>query len=252
VQLAAAWLAWPGCGLYLRRFRQLSGFPLGYREKHFDLDTEAGRKAAWRDYWWNDHAFLREHFQNAHQISPRMWRTNQPSPEQLRRWRDDHGVRTVINLRGDTAASFTALEKRACRDLGLDLHFLKIESRGAPDPVLLKEAREIFGSIAYPALMHCKSGADRAGVMSVFYMHLVEGVPLEEARRQLSNKYLHISAGKTGILGFFWDEYARAHAESGIDFWVWLDTAYDREDLRARYKPTPVGDWLVDRVLGRE
>jgi protein tyrosine/serine phosphatase len=220
--------------------------------KHYDLTTEAGRKAAWRDYWWNDHAFLRERFQNAHQISPRLWRTNQPSPDQLRRWRDEHGVRTIINLRGDTPASFTALEKQACVDLGLDLHFLKIESRGAPDPALLKEARDVFGRIAYPALLHCKSGADRAGLMSVFFLYCIEGVPLAEARKQLSNKYLHVSAGKTGILGFFWDEFARAHTATGIDFWTWLDTDYDRDDLKARFRPTPVGDWLVDRVLGRE
>jgi protein tyrosine/serine phosphatase len=225
---------------------------VGYRAKHFDLDTKDGYKAAWRDYWWNDHAFLRARFQNAHQISPRMWRTNQPSPDQLKVWRDEHGVRTIINLRGDTPASFTVLEKRACAELGLDLHFLKIESRGAPDPELLKQAREVFGRIQYPALLHCKSGADRAGVMSVFYLYCIEGVPLEVARQQLSNKYLHVSAGKTGILGFFWDEFARAHAATGVDFWTWLDRDYDRDDLKARFKPTPVGSWLVDRVLGRE
>ena len=32
-------------------------------------------------------------------------------------------------------------------------------------------------------LMHCKSGADRAGLMSVLYRHLHEGVPIEEAKR---------------------------------------------------------------------
>lgn len=231
---------------------RLDPIPVGYRAKHYDLDTDAGRKAAWRDYWWEDHAFLREWIRNAHQISPRLWRSNQPSPDQLRAWRDEHGIRTVINLRGDTPASFTALEKRACADLGLDLHFLKIESRGAPDPELLKEARDLFATITYPALIHCKSGADRAGLISVFYLYCIEGVPLAEARQQLSNRYLHVSAGKTGILGFFWDEFARAQAATGVDFWTWLDRDYDREDLKAHFKPTPVGNWLVDRVLGRE
>lgn len=217
----------------------------------FDLSTPEGRKAAWSDYWWKDHAFLRARFQNAHQISPRMWRANQPSPEQLAGWKE-RGIRTILNLRGDTDSSFTVLEKEACADLGLDLHFLKIESRGAPDPVLLRQAKDLFATMAYPAMMHCKSGADRAGLMSVFYLYQVEGVPLEEARRQLALRYLHVSAGKTGILGFFWDEYARARDATGIEFWTWLDTVYDRTDLRARFRPTPAGTWLVDTLLKRE
>ncbi|MCA3698062.1 MAG: protein tyrosine phosphatase, partial [Aquidulcibacter sp.] len=95
----------------------------------FDLTTPERRKAAERDYWWNDHAFLRARFQNKYQISPRMWRTNQPSPKQLAEWKD-FGIKTIVNLRGDTDASFTVLEKEACEQLGLNLVFLHSESRG--------------------------------------------------------------------------------------------------------------------------
>jgi protein tyrosine/serine phosphatase len=224
---------------------------VGYKEQHFDLSRPEGWAAARKDYFWNDHAFFRVRFQNAHQISPRMWRSNQPSPEQLEAWHRA-GIRTVFNLRGDVPASFTAMEKATCERLGMTCHFLKIESRGAPDPVLLKEAFTLFQSCQYPALMHCKSGADRAGLMSVFYLYLVEGVPLDEARKQLSWNYLHAAAGRTGILDFFWDEFARAHTASGVDFWTWLDRDYDRADLRARFRPQPAMAWFVDNVLRRE
>jgi protein tyrosine/serine phosphatase len=224
---------------------------MGYKFRHFDLSTEAGWQEARRDYYWNDHAFFRTRFQNAHQISPRMWRSNQPSPEQLEAWAAK-GIRTVFNLRGDVPASFTEMERETCRRLGMACHFLKIESRGAPDPVLLKEAYELFQTCDYPALLHCKSGADRAGLISVFYLHLVEGVPLDQARKQLSFAYLHVAAGRTGILDFFWDEYARANAATGVDFWIWLDRDYDRAALRARFKPQPALAWFVDHVLRRE
>lgn len=217
----------------------------------FDVSTPEGRKLAWDDYWWKDHAFLRKNFQNAHQISDKMWRTNQPSPEQLEVWRDK-GIKTIVNLRGDTDSSFTALEKEACEKLGLNLLFFKVESRGAPDPEIMRPLETALKTLEYPALMHCKSGADRAGFASVFYLYRIEGVPLEEARKQLALKYLHVSAGKTGILGHFWDQYAAAKAQSGIEFWDWVDNVYDRVKLRAEFKPTPVGSWLVDRVLGRE
>jgi protein tyrosine/serine phosphatase len=169
----------------------------------------------------------------------------------LAAWKD-FGIKTIINLRGDTDASFTVLEKEACAQLGLDLVFIHSESRGAPYAERLLEAKKVFETITYPALMHCKSGADRAGTMSVFYLYAIEGVPLEVARRQLSLKYLHISAAKTGILDFFWAEWAKIEATGRIDFWTWLTTEYDRDALKARFKPQPALAWIVDRVLQRE
>ena len=44
--------------------------------------------------------------------------------------------------------------------------------------------------------MHCKSGADRAGIVAVMYKLLHEKAPFEEAVEQLSFKYGHIKQGK--------------------------------------------------------
>ncbi len=46
----------------------------------FDLTTPLGRAKAYADYLWNDHAYLRLGFSNAHWISEELVRTNQPSP----------------------------------------------------------------------------------------------------------------------------------------------------------------------------
>ena len=54
-------------------------------------------------------------------------------------------------------------------------------------------------------LMHCKSGADRAGLMSVLYRFLHEGVPLKEATQELSLKYGHFRQADTGILDYFFE-----------------------------------------------
>ena len=73
-------------------------------------------------------------------------------------------------------------------------------------------AKDLFESIEYPALMHCKSGADRAGLMSVLYKLLREKVPFEQAVEQLSLKYLHVKHGKTGMLDAFFQAYADYNA----------------------------------------
>jgi protein tyrosine/serine phosphatase len=166
----------------------------------YDLSLPAGRRRAYLDYLWKDHAYLRVGFQNAHWISPELVRTNQPWPHQLKWWRD-HGIRTVINLRGGFDGSFYALEKEACERLGLKLVDFTVTSREAPSKEQVRGAKELFETMQYPALMHCKSGADRAGVMGVLYAHFRLGMSIRDAVQQLSFRYLHVKAGKTGRAG---------------------------------------------------
>ena len=55
-----------------------------------------------------------------------------------------------------------------------------------PDKETVHAMANVFEHLEYPVLMHCKSGADRAGLMSVLYSHLHKGEPIEVAIRQLS------------------------------------------------------------------
>jgi protein tyrosine/serine phosphatase len=218
----------------------------------FDLSTPAGRRRAHRDYLWNDHAFLRVRFQNAHWISPELVRTNQPSPRQLRGWKE-RGIKTVINLRGGFDSSFYALEKEACEHLGLNLVDFTITSREAPSKARVRGARELFQSIEYPALMHCKSGADRAGIMSVLYMHFRLGLPIREALQQLSFRYLHVRQGKTGVLDYVFERYLAEAEPQGIDFLDWIESeAYDPVRLKEDFRAQWWGALLTERMLKRE
>jgi protein tyrosine/serine phosphatase len=215
-----------------------------------DLNTKEGQARAWRELYLGDHGFLRLRFRNAHQVSEKIWRSNQPSPPQLEDWAKA-GIKTVVNLRGDNPKGYTILEKEACARLGMALIFLPTESRGAPKLDRLLKAKEAFETMAYPALLHCKSGADRAGFMTVFFQHVMQGQALAEAQDHLSLKYLHIKAGKTGILDAFWDQWAIAHAE-GAEFWDWLANTYDEAALNRSFKPDSFGSFIVDAVLRRE
>ena len=143
-------------------------------EDRFDLSTPRGRAMAYADYLWNDHAYLRLGFSNAHWISEELVRANQPWPHQIAAWKA-RGIRTIVNLRGGFDASFHALEKDACERLGLNLVDFTITSREVPSRERVLGAKRLFETLEYPALMHCKSGADRAGIMSVLYMHFRKG-----------------------------------------------------------------------------
>src|SRR4029078_851269 len=112
--------------------------------------------------------------------------------------------------------SFHQLEKQACAKHGIALVNFTVNSRAIPKPDHVKGAKALFDHIAYAALMHCKSGADRVGLMSVLYLHLRKGVPLEQATRMLSWRYGHIRQGRTGVLDYFFERYLAEGAPKGL------------------------------------
>lgn len=216
----------------------------------FDLTRPGGRLRAYLDFVFGDHAFLRLGFENAHWISPEMVRANQPWPFQLRWWKA-RGIKTVINLRGESDAGHFVLEREACRRLGLTLAPFKVYSREAPTREIVLEARRLFETIEYPALMHCKSGADRAGVMSVLYAHFRLGLPISEAARQLSMRYGHFRQGHTGVLDYAFERYL-AEAD-GVSYADWVTRpAYDPAAIKRDFRAGWWGTLLTEKLLRRE
>ncbi len=220
----------------------------------FDLTTRLGRLKTILDYLWTDHAFLRVGFQNAHWIGEDLVRTNQPWPFQLKWWRD-HGVRTVVNLRGgDYDTSFYALEKQACADLGLELINLPMGSREVPSRERVRAAKHTFETMAYPAVMHCKSGADRTGLMGVLYRHFHLGEPIREALgKELGLRTLHVRHGKTGVLDYLFERYLAEAEPQGISFMDWVESpAYDPARIKADFQAGWWGTLLTEKLLRRE
>jgi protein tyrosine/serine phosphatase len=218
----------------------------------FDLTTPGGRRRAVLDHLWHDHAYLRLGFSNAHWISHELVRTNQPWPFQLAAWAR-RGIRTVINLRGGMATSFRALEVDACARHGLELVDFVVASRDVPSAEKVLAARELFETVRYPALMHCKSGADRAGIMAVFYKHFRQGQSIREALSQLSPRYLHVRAGLTGVLDYIFERYLAEGEPTGQSFVDWVQSdAYDPVRLKAEFRAGWWGTQLTERLLRRE
>jgi protein tyrosine/serine phosphatase len=218
----------------------------------FSLETAADRRRTVLDHLWKDHAWLRLGFSNAHWISDELVRTNQPWPFQLKAWKA-RGVRTVINLRGGFHTSFRALEVDACARYGLELVDFVVASRDVPTADKILAARRLFETIRYPALMHCKSGADRAGIMGVLYKHFRQGLPIREAIEQLSPRYLHTKAGLTGVLDYIFDRYLAEGEPAGLSFEAWVQTpAYDPVAIKADFRAGWWGTVLTERLLRRE
>ncbi len=217
----------------------------------FDLSTPDGRRRAQSDLQWRDHGFLRVWFQNAHWISDEMVRSNQPSPTQIAQWAGQ-GIKTIINLRGGTDSGFHALEREACAKHGIALVNFTVKSRDVHPSEVIFAARDLFETITYPALMHCKSGADRAGFMAALYRHFRKNERIEVAMQQLSLKYLHVRQGKTGMLDFFFERYLEYANTTPISFADWVRDVYDPASVKTAFMQSWWGNTLVDKVLRRE
>jgi len=204
----------------------------------------------WYELMVKDHGVLRLRWHNLHQIDADMWRSNQPTPARLKQAKA-LGIKTIINLRGPRNDGGWRLEAEACDALGLKLVDFTARSRAAPDKQMLHDTRELFQSIDGPALLHCKSGADRAGIMSALYLLMHKGRPAAEALEQLSFKYLHVRQAKTGLLDTFIEAYMPYEAK-GVDLFDWIDTIYDPEALQANFMARGWANRLVDDILKRE
>ena len=203
---------------------------------------------------WHDHAYLRLGFMNAHWVGPDLVRTNQPWPHQLAAWKEKHGIRTVLNLRGGGyLTGFYVLEREACERLGIQLIDFPVSSREAPSLEQVEGAKALFETMDYPVLMHCKSGADRAGIMAVLYAHFRLGQKVSQAVGQLSKRHGHFREGMTGVLDYVVELYLKDGEPKGLDFLQWVERPeYDPAKIKAEFRANWWGKLLTDRVLRRE
>jgi len=215
------------------------------------VDGSVGRVRAWAHMLLVDHGVFRLVYLNKHRVSERLWRSAQPAPHQLAKLKAD-GVRTIVNLRGGREHGSWQLQKDACDRLGLKLAEFIVRSRGAPDREAILSAKAFFDGLAYPAVFHCKSGADRAGFVAALYLIVEEGRTVDEALRQLSPRYGHFRFAKTGILDAFFERYRVEGEARGIPLMTWARTIYDPEALERDFKPRFWSELLADRLMRRE
>jgi len=210
-----------------------------WRESFGDsIATPAKRRQAQRHFDWVDHGILRRFWTNFHPVATGVYRSNQPSAHRLRRYKA-RGIRSILNLRGTSLYSYYLFEREACDALGLSLTDINLSANELPSRETLIELEGYFKSLERPLLIHCKSGADRAGFAAALYLLLIEGAPIEQAQKQLGFwKYLHIKASSKGILDYCLENYRQTNKVYPIAFRDWMLNVYDPEALTAAFNAT--------------
>lgn len=192
--------------------------------------TDADRKQAERYVFWMDHGLLRTFWTNFAEVDTGVYRSNHPAHSRLESYRD-MGIKSVLNLRGTPAKPHHILEVESCEKLGLELFSLALHARRPPRADVLADLFELFDRIPRPFVMHCKSGADRAGMASALYL-LDQGASVDEARKQLSFRFLHIKRSKTGVQDHLLDLYEDRLKKGPISIRDWISIEYSPIELR--------------------
>ena len=231
---------------------------MGFKDKFIEFDRKwresfsgnlkdpVRRRSAERHAWWIDHGLLRSLYDNEFEISKGIYRSNQPSPKKIEYW-FNKGVRTILNLRGESDQGAYYLEKEACKTLGINLINHQLGASTLKSKEVLLELCKILKNIKGPLLMHCKSGSDRAGLASVIYLIAVKKVNPSVAANQLSIKYLHLRWYITGVLDYMISEYVNAFEQTGIEFEDWLENDYNRDQLLTTFF-NGRGKWSMRRL----
>ncbi len=200
-----------------------------------DISTRAARRSSRWHFLLTDHAILRILWTNFYPVAKGVFRSNQPSPKRLEAYKK-RGIKSVLNLRGASPYSHYLFESEACEKLGLPLSSIHLKPASLPSRETILELETHFRTLEKPFVMHCKSGADRAGFASALYLLLIEKQPVEIAARQLSFRYLHIKASKKGIFHYCLEKYRKTNEVSPIGFRDWMLNVYEPSEITAGFK----------------
>lgn len=179
--------------------------------------------------------------QNFHEVLPgKVYRSAQMSGSELEQAILQHGIRTVVNLRGCCAGMpWYDEESRATQRLDICQEDIGLSAGRLPSASELRRLVEVLDHTEYPILLHCKRGADRTGMSAAIVQLLLTDLPLEQARRQLGPRYGHVAVGRTANLDSFLTLY---------DLWL-KDNRLDHS--RAIFRRWLLGEYRGGRCSAR-
>lgn len=103
-----------------------------------------------------------------------------------------YGIKSVLNLRGaHPGEGWYDGEVAATRDLGIAHFDYPISAKRVVTAEQAVQLLDIVKRAPKPLLIHCKSGADRSGLVAALYEYAIAGTSAAGADRQLSLAYGH-------------------------------------------------------------
>lgn len=112
-----------------------------------------------------------------------------------------YGIRSVLNLRGQSAAKWYVEEVKACAAADVVHLDRRLSARDFVTPDVLADLVELIRAVPKPILIHCEGGADRTGLVAAAWRVTTELGGTEYGEQELAIWRGHVPY-------FFWKESA--------------------------------------------
>lgn len=126
-------------------------------------------------------------------VAGEVYRSNQVTPEALASYTADHGIRSVLNLRGAApGVLWYDNEIAASAALGLEHVDFRMSASHELSDADAAQLIALMREMPKPMLVHWQFGADRTGLAMALYLGAIRGAGESAAGGQLSIWYGHV------------------------------------------------------------
>lgn len=146
-----------------------------------------------------------------------LYRSAELGKDELETFARQYGLKSVLNLRGAHPGAYWYDEEMAAsHDLGLAHYDYGISAKRFVTSRQIAEILDIVRHAPKPLLIHCQSGADRAGLVAALFRYAVSGASAADADRQLSIVYGHFPylTSRSGAMDDSFWAYVAARREA--------------------------------------
>ena len=121
-----------------------------------------------------------------------LYRSAQLNDKQLERYVREYKIRSILNLRGPNKYDdWYQTEKFFAIQNDIEHYDFTMSAREWFPGWKADQVLKIMKAASKPLLIHCKSGADRSGLIAALWKYAAEGEPPKQAAKQLSIFYGH-------------------------------------------------------------
>ena len=130
---------------------------------------------------------------NFHAVDPGvLYRSAQLGDQDLQAYARRYGIKSVLNLRGaHPGEAWYDGEMDAVHQLALVHYDYPLSAKRFVTSGEIAELLDIVRRAPKPLLVHCRSGADRSGLLAALYRYAVDGDSAAQADAQLSLVFGH-------------------------------------------------------------
>lgn len=150
------------------------------------------------------HAAYQVYTGNFHEVIPNeLYRSSQPSGQQIAEYHEKYGIRTILNLRDEGRGEWYEEEQAAAEKFGINLVGYPLDSSKHVSVTQSEALANFMKDLPKPILIHCEHGANRTGLASAIYVDAVANQSDFSADLQLTPYFGHIPIPGIGRFAMF-------------------------------------------------